>query len=97
MTKEEERILHQFEAKVRTLMEKHSALKKENDELYALVDERDAQIKALTAQKAEAENTLANYKAGKMLELSSADIESARGRIAAMIREVDKCIALLNV
>ena len=97
MTKEEERILHKFEAKVRTLVEKHRALKKENDELYALVDERDKQIKTLTTQKQQAENTLANYKAGRMLELSSGDIEEGRRRVAAMIREVDKCIALLNV
>ncbi|MCQ2293900.1 MAG: hypothetical protein MJZ54_07710 [Bacteroidaceae bacterium] len=97
MTKEEERILHQFEAKVRTLVEKHRALKKENDELYALVDERDRQIKTLTAQKQQAEGILANYKAGRMLELTSGDIEEARRRVASMIREIDKCIALLNV
>ena len=97
MTKEEERILHQFEAKVRTLVEKYSALKRENDDLYALVDERDKQIQALTAEKQQADNTLANYKAGRMLELSSGDIEEGRRRVAAMIREVDKCIALLNV
>ncbi len=97
MTKEEERILHQFEAKVRTLVEKYSALKRENDDLYALVDERDKQIQALTAEKQQADNTLANYKAGRMLELSSGDIEEGRRRVAAMIREIDKCIALLNV
>ena len=97
MTKEEERILHQFEAKVRTLVEKYSALKRENDDLYALVDERDKQIQALTAEKQQADNTLANYKAGRMLDLSSGDIEEGRRRVAAMIREIDKCIALLNV
>lgn len=97
MTKEEERILHQFEAKVRTLVEKYSALKRENDDLYALVDERDKQIQALTAEKQQADNTLANYKAGRMLEISSGDIEEGRRRVAAMIREIDKCIALLNV
>ena len=97
MTKEEERIFHQFEAKVRTLVEKHRALLKENEELYALVDERDQQIKALLTSKGEAEDTLNAYKAGRMLELSSGDIETARKRVAAMIREVDKCISLLNV
>lgn len=97
MTKEEERIFHQFEAKVRTLVEKHRALKQENEELYALVDERDEEIKKLKADKQTAEDTLAAYKSGRMLELSSGDIDSARARVAAMIREVDKCIALLNV
>lgn len=97
MTKEEERLFHQFEAKVRTLVGKYRALKQENDELYALVDEREAQIKSLTAENARIQQQLGDFKAGKMLELSSGDIESARSRIAAMIREVDKCIALLNV
>ena len=82
---------------MRTLVEKYSALKRENDDLYALVDERDKQIQALTAEKQQADNTLANYKAGRMLELSSGDIEEGRRRVAAMIREIDKCIALLNV
>lgn len=97
MTKEEERILHQFEAKVRTLVEKHRALKEENEELYSLVDERDEEIKQLKADKQKAEDTLSAYKSGRMLELTSGDIDSARARVAAMIREVDKCIALINV
>lgn len=97
MTKEEERIFHQFEAKVRTLVEKHRQLKQENEELYALVDERDKEIKALQVNRDEAVQTLANYKAGRMLELTSGDIEEARKRVAAMIREVDKCISLLNI
>lgn len=97
MTAEEERILHQFEAKVRTLVNKYRELKKENDELYALVDQRDEQIKALAEKQKATEQQMADYKAGRMLELSSGDIDEARRRVAAMIREVDKCIALLNV
>lgn len=97
MTAEEERILHQFEAKVRTLVNKYRELKKENDELYVLVDQRDEQIKALAEKQKATEQQMADYKAGRMLELSSGDIDEARRRVAAMIREVDKCIALLNV
>ncbi len=97
MTQEEQRTLHQFEAKVRTLIDKYSKLKQENDELYVLIDERDNQIKRLSEERKKAEQDLANYKAGRMLELSNGDIETARKRVAGLIREVDKCIALLNV
>lgn len=97
MTKDEERILHQFEAKVRTLVEKYRKLKQENEELYSLVDERDQQIKQLKAEQQNTEQMMADYKTGRMLELSSGDINTARQRVAALIREVDKCISLLNV
>lgn len=97
MTQEEQRTLHQFEAKVRTLIDKYSKLKQENDELYSLIDERDNQIKRLVEERQKAEQNLNNYKAGRILELSNGDIESARKRVAGLIREVDKCIALLNV
>lgn len=97
MTQEEERIFHQFEAKVRTLVEKFKNLKKENEELYALVEEQEQKIKEALSQQHATEELMNNYKAGRMLELSAGDIETARKRVAALIREVDKCISLLNV
>lgn len=97
MTQEEERILHQFEARVRTLIEKFRVLKQENEELYTLVEEHERKLKAMEESKKATEELMDNYKAGRMLELSSGDIEEARKRVAAMIREVDKCISLLNV
>lgn len=97
MTKEEERLFHQFEAKVRTLVEKYRSLRQENEELYALLDEHEKKLKAMAEQQKATEQQMSDYKAGRMLELSSGDIETARKRVASLIREVDKCISLINV
>lgn len=97
MTQDEERILHQFEAKVRTLIEKHKALKEENLRLQQMLEERSVEITALEDRRKAAEQVLNDYKTGRMLELTSGDVESARSRMAGLIREVDKCISLLNV
>lgn len=97
MTKEEERLFHQFEAKVRTLVEKYRALRKENEELYALIDEQENKLKSMVEREKSTEQLLNDYKAGRMLELTSGDMDTARKRVASLIREVDKCIALINV
>ena len=39
----------------------------------------------------------ANLKIAKMLDICSNDIENAKSRLSKLVREVDKCIALLNV
>ena len=37
-----------------------------------------------------------SLKMAKMLEITDGDLESARARVAKMIREVNKCIAILS-
>ena len=39
----------------------------------------------------------ANLKTAKMLDVSSGEIRDAKSRLSRLVREVDKCIALLNV
>lgn len=71
-------------------------IKKENTELYAMVDERDAEIAALKAQLSEAQNNYAQLKMAKMLEVTDGDMETAQKRLAKLIRDVNKCITLLS-
>lgn len=71
-------------------------LKKENNELYAMVDERDKKIKDLQEKLSQAQENYKSLKMAKMLEVTDTDVEGAQKRIAKLIREVNKCITLLS-
>ena len=71
-------------------------LKKENEDLHALVEKNEQDIKALQAQLSQAGNDYQSLKMAKMMEITDGDLESAKARIAKMIREVNKCIAILS-
>lgn len=91
-----EHALNQFSTRVRQMLLQYKELKKENAELYAMVDEREEQIKTLNAKLAQAQNDYDSLKMAKMLEVTDGDVESAQKRLQRLIRDVNKCITLLS-
>lgn len=91
-----EKTLTAFTTRVRQMILQYSDLKKENSELYAMVDERDAQIKDLQKKLEQADREYQLLKMAKMLEVTDGDVESAQKRVAKLIRNVNKCITLLS-
>ena len=91
-----EHALNQFATRVRQMLLQYKELKKENAELYAMVDEREEQIKTLNAKLAQAQNDYNSLKMAKMLEVTDGDVESAQKRLQRLIRDVNKCITLLS-
>lgn len=91
-----EKSLTLFQTRVRQLILKFSEIKKENEELYAMVDQKEAEVKQLEAQLAQAQNDYNSLKMARMLEITDGDLEGAKARVAKMIREVDKAIKLLS-
>lgn len=97
MTKEEQDQLHRFETRVRQLIMKYKALETESRELYDMVDERDRTIERLKKENEEWEKRYNTLKTARMIEVTSEDTERAQKRLAHLIRDIDKCIALLNL
>ncbi|MCF0235954.1 MAG: hypothetical protein HUK09_04445 [Bacteroidaceae bacterium] len=97
MTKEEEKILHQFETRVRQLMMKYQSVVAENEQLKTQLAQQEAQVAELNELLNLSQQDYATLKMAKMLEVNAKDQEAALKRVAKLIREVDKCIALLNV
>lgn len=93
---ENETLLNRHSTRVRQLILRFEQLKKENEELYAMVDERDVEIKALQGQLAQAQNDYKSLMMAKMIEITDGDMESAQKRLAKLIRDVNKCITLLS-
>ena len=91
-----EKILNTFATRVRQMILQYEALKKENDELYALVEQREQEIKQLQEELSQAEADYNSLKMAKMLEVTDGDMETAQKRVAKLIRDVNKCITLLS-
>ena len=91
-----EKTLTAFTTRVRQMILQYSDLKKENSELYAMVDERDAPMKDLQEKLEQADREYQLLKMAKMLEVTDGDMESAQKRVAKLIRDVNKCITLLS-
>ena len=92
----DEKTINTFATRVRQLMLEFGKLKQENAELYEMVDERDAQIKALQEKLSQAEHDYNSLKMAKMMTISDADMEATQKRVAKLIRDVNKCITLLS-
>ena len=91
-----EKTLNTFATRVRQMILQYAELKKENDELYTLVDQREKEIKQLQEELSQAEADYNSLKMAKMLEVTDGDMESAQKRVAKLIRDVNKCITLLS-
>ena len=91
-----EKNLNTFAMRVRQMILQYEALKKENDELYALVDQREKDIKQLQSELSQAEADYNSLKMAKMLEVTDGDMETAQKRVTKLIRDVNKCITLLS-
>ena len=91
-----EKTLTLFTTRVRQMILQYQEKKKENADLYAMVDERDTRIKQLEAQLTQAHNDYESLKMAKMIEISDRDLEGAKKRLAKLIRDLNKCITLLS-
>ena len=91
-----EKTLNTFATRVRQMILRFNDMKKENDDLYTMIDERDAEIKKLQKQLALAQTDYNSLKMAKMIEITDGDMEGARKRLSKLIRDVNKCITLLS-
>ena len=85
-----------FTTRVRQLVLKYQESKKENSVLYNMVDERDKKIAELERAVSEKDREYQALKTAKMIEITDGDIESAKNRVAKLIRDVNQCITLLS-
>ena len=91
-----EKVLPVFQSRLQQLILRHNALKQENNELYAMVDKAESEVKALKEALEQKERDYEALKIARMLEVSDDDIEMSRTRLNHLIREVNKCISLLT-
>ena len=91
-----EKTLTDFETRVRQMILQFLELKKENGRLQDLLSEQAHEIDELKAKVAQAENDYNSLKMARMLEITDGNLDEAKERLAKMIRQVNKCIAILS-
>jgi predicted nuclease with TOPRIM domain len=89
-------VLAAFEGRVRQLILRFQELKKENEELYRMVDKNEADIKALQEKLSRSEQDYNALKMARMVEITDGDLQGAKDRLSKLIREVNKCITILS-
>ncbi len=91
-----EKTLTTFETRVRQMILRFQELKQENEALSAKVSENEQAIEDLKAKLSQADDDYTSLKMAKMLEITDGDLEGAKARVSKLIREVNKCIAILS-
>ena len=96
MADKTDKTLTLFTTRVRQMILQYKETKKENYSLMEKVNERDEIIKQLQERLAQLQNDYDMLKMAKMVEITDGDMESAKARLAKLIRDVNKCITLLS-
>lgn len=97
MTPEEEKTIKRLETRVRQLIMAYQDLKKQKESMRVQMNEQEKTIASLNDQIRIISNKYNNLKLAKTLTLNETEQKEAKGRLNKLLREVDKCIALLKV
>ena len=93
---ESEKSLATFQTRVRQLLLRFQELKKENSDLFSIVEKNEQDIKNLQAKIQQHERDYQSLKMAQMIEITDGDLQGAKDRLAKLIRDVNKCIAILS-
>lgn len=91
-----EQLLAAFETRVRQMMMRFAELKKENADLYEMLSDSEKKLKELQTQVKLQADEQERLRMAKMLAVTDGGLQQAKDRLAALVREVNKCIALLK-
>lgn len=96
MTEEQQKALTIFETRVRQLMllcdtlrQNNKVLAKELEDKEKALRESEESIRDLTAR-------YDNLKLAKMVSFKKTDVKGAQQKLSGLVREIDRCIALIN-
>jgi predicted RNase H-like nuclease (RuvC/YqgF family) len=91
-----EKTLADFEDRVRQMILQFQELKEENGRLQTLIVEQATEIEELKARVTQADNDYNSLKMARMLEITDGNLVDAKEHLARIIRQVNKCIAILS-
>ena len=91
-----EKNLATFETRLRQLLLRFQELKKENGEVYAMLEANKKTVKELQERINQQQADYDSLKMAKMIEITDGNLDGAKERLSKLIREVNKCIAILS-
>ena len=96
MTDEGKQLLSTFETRLRHLIYLHEQQQRENAELKRQREEMEEARRKLQADYDELSQRYTDLKTATAISLDGSDVKETKQRLSKLVREVDKCIALLN-
>lgn len=96
MTNRYEDLIHAFEIKLRKLISEYKSLQEQNNHLKAELERKHTDLMLAHQEVLELRKNYDHLKIGKNLGTSEAEKAESKQRITKMVREIDKCLALLD-
>ncbi len=91
-----DQVLNTFTTRIRQLILKYKDVERENEGLRAQLAVEVEEHERLETQLAQVQRAYESCKIAKMLEISDGDIEKAKERVSKILRDINRCITLLN-
>ena len=96
MTEVDEIVIVNFESKLNRLMNAYTQLSAENASLRKQMVQQSVELEKMSEQYAELTTSYTNLKLAKIISVNDSEIGDTKRKLSKLVREVDKCIALLN-
>ncbi len=96
MTEDQKKLLAVFEARIRQLMFMYNTIKSENATLKAQLSVKEQELQSALNEIKNWNAKYDNLKMARIISVAQDDFQGAKKKLANLVREVDKCIALLN-
>jgi len=96
MTNRYEELIHAFEIKLRKLISEYKSLQTQNAHLKADLDRKQTDLMIAHQEVLELRKNYDHLKMARNLGVSENEKVESKQKIAKMVREIDKCLALLD-
>jgi len=96
MTEEQSKLLYIFEDRVHQLISICDGLKQENSDLKRQIETLKQSQNGLEEENKTIKVKYDNLKMARIISVGQSDLKGAKDRLSKLVKEVDKCIALLN-
>ena len=85
-----------IETRTRQMLMLHQQLRQEIAQMQQQLGEAEAQIQRLHDENRKLQEDYAHLKIAKYVDMADDDTKQIRSRISKMVRDIDKCIAMLK-
>lgn len=96
MTNQYDNLISAFELKLRKLISEYKSLQAQNDFLKGELERKQNDLMVAHKEVLDLRENYDHLRTGLSLAITDKDKEDSKLRINKLIREIDKCIALLN-
>ena len=91
-----EKALATFETRIRQMILRFQELKKENKSLYEMLQKNEQELTQMRQKLEQQQSDYNSLKIAKMIEITDGNLDGAKERLSKLIRDVNKCIAILS-